>query len=418
MSSSPHDCQADAALLASSHSGHRKEHPASRRPRPTRRSSPSSRSCAQRHRHTAPGPRRSSTRGASTPPASVWRSCSDPGSFQELDTSCAPTPEFEMQEQQPLGRRGRDGPRDDRGRGACAQPGLHRVRGLARRGDGRKMCKIMDLAAKIGCPVIGINDSGGARIQEGVVARRLRRLFLRNVRSTGGSRRSAWSWAARGRRRLLAAITTYLHGQGDLAHVHHRPRGDQDRHRRGGRLRGARRRDVAQRQVGGRHFAAEDEDRAWRTPVTCSASFPRTTCRDSRRASQPTDDPLRRTRSSTWSSPTTPTSPMTCATSSASRRRRRVLRGPPASRQEHHLRLLAPGRLRGRASSATSRRSSRACSISTHPRRRRGSCVAGSLARTAPPSSDASISSTPGESAPAGCRRCRPRSRPGARSRR
>ena len=33
-----------------------------------------------------------------------------------------------------------------------------------------KMCKIMDLAAKIGCPVIGINDSGGARIQEGVVS--------------------------------------------------------------------------------------------------------------------------------------------------------------------------------------------------------------------------------------------------------
>ena len=28
----------------------------------------------------------------------------------------------------------------------------------------------MDLAAKIGCPVIGINDSGGARIQEGVVS--------------------------------------------------------------------------------------------------------------------------------------------------------------------------------------------------------------------------------------------------------
>src|SRR3954454_13261622 len=33
-----------------------------------------------------------------------------------------------------------------------------------------KMVKIMDLAAKIGCPVIGINDSGGARIQEGVVS--------------------------------------------------------------------------------------------------------------------------------------------------------------------------------------------------------------------------------------------------------
>jgi propionyl-CoA carboxylase beta chain len=32
-----------------------------------------------------------------------------------------------------------------------------------------KICKVMDLALKYGCPVIGINDSGGARIQEGVV---------------------------------------------------------------------------------------------------------------------------------------------------------------------------------------------------------------------------------------------------------
>ena len=29
-----------------------------------------------------------------------------------------------------------------------------------------KMVKVQDLAARIGCPVIGINDSGGARIQE------------------------------------------------------------------------------------------------------------------------------------------------------------------------------------------------------------------------------------------------------------
>lgn len=35
---------------------------------------------------------------------------------------------------------------------------------------GEKVLKVMDLATKIGCPVIGINDSGGARIQEGVVS--------------------------------------------------------------------------------------------------------------------------------------------------------------------------------------------------------------------------------------------------------
>src|SRR5690348_15401490 len=49
-----------------------------------------------------------------------------------------------------------------------------------------KMCKIMDLAAKIGCPVIGINDSGGARIQEGVVSLGgYGDVFLRNVRVSG-----------------------------------------------------------------------------------------------------------------------------------------------------------------------------------------------------------------------------------------
>jgi propionyl-CoA carboxylase beta chain len=44
----------------------------------------------------------------------------------------------------------------------------------------------MDLAAKIGCPVVGINDSGGARIQEGVVSLGLYgEIFFRNVRASG-----------------------------------------------------------------------------------------------------------------------------------------------------------------------------------------------------------------------------------------
>jgi propionyl-CoA carboxylase beta subunit len=49
-----------------------------------------------------------------------------------------------------------------------------------------KVCKVMDLAAKVGCPVIGINDSGGARIQEGVVSLAgYADIFLRNVLSSG-----------------------------------------------------------------------------------------------------------------------------------------------------------------------------------------------------------------------------------------
>jgi propionyl-CoA carboxylase beta chain len=51
---------------------------------------------------------------------------------------------------------------------------------------GEKIVKVLDLAMKIGCPVIGINDSGGARIQEGVVALGLYAdIFFRNVRASG-----------------------------------------------------------------------------------------------------------------------------------------------------------------------------------------------------------------------------------------
>lgn len=49
-----------------------------------------------------------------------------------------------------------------------------------------KVCKIMDLAAKNGAPVIGLNDSGGARIQEGVVSLAgYADIFLRNVTASG-----------------------------------------------------------------------------------------------------------------------------------------------------------------------------------------------------------------------------------------
>src|SRR5713101_9787625 len=49
-----------------------------------------------------------------------------------------------------------------------------------------KVCKVMDLAMKTGCPVIGINDGGGARIQEGVVALGLfAEIFYRNVMASG-----------------------------------------------------------------------------------------------------------------------------------------------------------------------------------------------------------------------------------------
>ena len=49
-----------------------------------------------------------------------------------------------------------------------------------------KVCKVMDMALKYGCPVVGINDSGGARIQEGVVSLAgYAEIFWRNVQASG-----------------------------------------------------------------------------------------------------------------------------------------------------------------------------------------------------------------------------------------
>jgi propionyl-CoA carboxylase beta chain len=51
---------------------------------------------------------------------------------------------------------------------------------------GEKICKLMDLAVQNGAPIIGLNDSGGARIQEGVVSlAAYSKVFLRNTRASG-----------------------------------------------------------------------------------------------------------------------------------------------------------------------------------------------------------------------------------------
>src|ERR1700727_1321099 len=112
----------------------------------------------------------------------------DPGSFQELDVFVRHrTHEFDMQKNRPYGDAVVTGHGTIDGRRVCVFSQDFTVFGGSL-GEvmGEKMCKIMDLAAKIGCPVIGINDSGGARIQEGVVSLgSYGEVFLRNVRSSG-----------------------------------------------------------------------------------------------------------------------------------------------------------------------------------------------------------------------------------------
>jgi len=112
----------------------------------------------------------------------------DPGSFQELDTFIRHrTHEFGMEKNRPWGDAVVTGHGTIDGRRVCVFSQDFTVFGGSL-GEvmAEKMCKVMDLAAKIGCPVIGINDSGGARIQEGVVSLgAYGDVFLRNVRCSG-----------------------------------------------------------------------------------------------------------------------------------------------------------------------------------------------------------------------------------------
>ena len=112
----------------------------------------------------------------------------DEGSFHELDTFMRHrTYDFNMQENRPWGDAVVTGHGTIDGRRVCVFSQDFTVFGGSL-GEvmAEKMCKVMDLAAKIGCPVIGINDSGGARIQEGVVSLgAYGDVFVRNVMCSG-----------------------------------------------------------------------------------------------------------------------------------------------------------------------------------------------------------------------------------------
>jgi len=112
----------------------------------------------------------------------------DPGSFQELDTYVRHrTHDFGMDKTRPLGDAVVTGHGTIDGRRVAVFSQDFTVFGGSL-GEvmSEKMCKVMDLAAKIGCPVIGINDSGGARIQEGVVSLgAYGDVFVRNVQCSG-----------------------------------------------------------------------------------------------------------------------------------------------------------------------------------------------------------------------------------------
>src|SRR6478609_39007 len=187
MSSSSHDRQADAALLAASRSGHRKE-PRKKAPETYEEKLAQLHELREAALHSAPAAEeKQHARGKYTARERVEKLL-DPGSFQELDTFVRHrTYEFDMQKNRPWGDAVVTGHGTIDGRRVCVFSQDFTVFGGSL-GEvmGEKMCKIMDLAAKIGCPVIGINDSGGARIQEGVVSLgAYGDVFVRNVQCSG-----------------------------------------------------------------------------------------------------------------------------------------------------------------------------------------------------------------------------------------
>ncbi len=70
--------------------------------------------------------------------------------------------------------------------GICLFSGFYCIWGQSGEVHAEKVCKIMDMALRNGAPMIGINDSGGARIQEGVVSLGgYADIFLRNTLVSG-----------------------------------------------------------------------------------------------------------------------------------------------------------------------------------------------------------------------------------------
>ncbi len=112
----------------------------------------------------------------------------DPGSFEELDMyvehNCA---DFGMAEQKIPGDGVVTGSGTINGRLVFVFSQDFTVFGgsLSER-HAQKICKVMDMAMKVGAPIIGLNDSGGARIQEGVASLAgYAEVFQRNVLASG-----------------------------------------------------------------------------------------------------------------------------------------------------------------------------------------------------------------------------------------
>ncbi|HLY13596.1 MAG TPA: acyl-CoA carboxylase subunit beta [Candidatus Limnocylindrales bacterium] len=158
-----------------------------------------------------------------------------------------------------------------------------------------KICKVMDLALDVGAPIIGLNDSGGARIQDGVAALGgYAEIFLRNVRASGVvPQLSVVLGPCAGGAVYSPAITDFVvmvegtsfmfvTGPGVVKSVTHE---DVDAERLGGALTHTTRSGVA-------HLAARDESEALDDARRILAFLPQNNLADAPR--QATNDPIDR----------------------------------------------------------------------------------------------------------------------------
>ena len=208
-----------------------------------------------------------STRRERRPRASGWSSCSIPARSSR-STSSSSTRATTSAWQEPAGprRRGGDGLRAHPRPARSSSSPRTSPSSAARSSEAyaRKICKIMDLAMKTGAPVIGLNDSGGARIQEGVVSLAgYADIFLRNTLASGVVPQiSAIMGPCAGGAVYSPAITDFiLMVQEHLVHVRDRARRHPGGDARDGVRRGAGRRRTAHGTTSGvAHFAADSEE--------------------------------------------------------------------------------------------------------------------------------------------------------------
>ena len=159
------------------------------REEPRERNTKSSSESARRRR-CRPAPRRSpsSTSAANARPASASSALVDDGSFVEFDRFVVHrTNAFGLDEKEFLGDGVVTGRATIDGRQIFLfSQDFSVLGGSLGEAFAEKICKVMDLALRTGSPLIGINDSGGARIQEGVVSLGgYAEIFWRNVAASG-----------------------------------------------------------------------------------------------------------------------------------------------------------------------------------------------------------------------------------------